>query len=357
MLDSLPSLCDAVYSSSSEEMTEPQIEKRLKPIWDAIDELKNRGSASGPTEAAPQGQTFWQRKPWATALLSSFITVIFGGLIVGFALPRIFDHAVGDLDSRIDSRAEKSLQDHHFADVQNSVDTMKGTLDRIGKDVDLLLTKNIKQSLALPPAEFRRQLPQLNGVLEASAKQKIPIEPDAIREVNNRLAPLVQKGDPEAWSATVSLASYRSVFNTNPWEQFSFKRVIPGGQSGFVDGESSYSNYNIPDVNGEPSASLSASIIAATPDTGALFEPLTQTLNPRAANAYITLQGGGVTLDGYRIRNAVFIGVHVVYNGGPVQIQNAIFINCRFTIQNGNAGAQFASKSITEERVNFSANV
>ena len=91
----------------------------------------------------------------------------------------------------------------------------------------------------------------------------------------------------------------------------------------------------------------------ATKETGALYAPIGVDLNPSklASNEAMALEGGAVVLDGHHIRNIVFTDVHVVYNGGPLVLESAIFINCRFTVQQGKAGEQFIARAMESDRV------
>jgi hypothetical protein len=69
----------------------------------------------------------------------------------------------------------------------------------------------------------------------------------------------------------------------------------------------------------------------------------------------LKLEGGAVVLDGHHIRNVVFVGVHVVYNGGRVILEGAVFINCRFTVEQSQTGEQFVARSLDSKNVTFSA--
>ena len=46
------------------------------------------------------------------------------------------------------------------------------------------------------------------------------------------------------------------------------------------------------------------------------------------------LSNGEQVLDGIHWYDVVFENVHIVYSGGPVELQNVRFINCTFDIKN-----------------------
>ena len=43
--------------------------------------------------------------------------------------------------------------------------------------------------------------------------------------------------------------------------------------------------------------------------------------------------GGGMVLDGWQLRNVIFQNVHIVYNGGPLIMNNVYFVNCTFEMK------------------------
>ena len=88
-----------------------------------------------------------------------------------------------------------------------------------------------------------------------------------------------------------------------------------------------------------------------------MYAPIGVDLNPNniATHQYLKVTGGSVVLDGHHIRNVIFIDVHVVYNGGPLILDAAVFINCRFTVKQSEPGEQFVARSLDSESVTFSA--
>jgi hypothetical protein len=98
-------------------------------------------------------------------------------------------------------------------------------------------------------------------------------------------------------------------------------------------------------------------VLALPKKDGAVLEPIGANLNAAktVVNEFVVLKGGGILLDGYHIKNAVLIGVHVTYNGGPVRMENVTFINCQFSIRRTKPGEEFADASIKHDRITFSA--
>ena len=188
----------------------------------------------------------------------------------------------------------------------------------------------------------------MNSILNLARRNKIPIDPATLRTIHEKLSALVSADEPRAWETVISLASYRSVFNENSFSAFTLKPVSSQPANGVTI-------YETDAPPGENKPEVLGANQAASKETGAVCEPIGKDLNPGniATNASIQLNGGGVILDGHHIRNAIFIGVHVVYNGGPLDLQRAVFINCQFSIARNRQGEDFVSRSFVSGPMTF----
>jgi hypothetical protein len=84
----------------------------------------------------------------------------------------------------------------------------------------------------------------------------------------------------------------------------------------------------------------------------ATFMPDTaEVLLPPASRAFaddvrvegLTIAGAAQTLDGIRWRNVTFVGTHVRYEGGPLDLENVHFVNCRFGFPSDAGGSRLAN--------------
>ena len=201
-------------------MAGKSVDEKLKAVWEAIKELQGARGAAITVPAddnKPRPLKQLGRNPWAIALVSSFLS---SGLVVA-----VISHVSGDLNARIDARIEKSLSDRHYDEITTSVHTMEGQLKSLAEDVKILLGKSIKQAASLSSPEFRRQLPQIDAILNAAREARIPPDPTAIKGIQDKLTPFVLQRDSEAWQGIVSLASYNSTFRDNPFAKFAVRPV------------------------------------------------------------------------------------------------------------------------------------
>jgi hypothetical protein len=67
---------------------------------------------------------------------------------------------------------------------------------------------------------------------------------------------------------------------------------------------------------------------------------------------YMVLVGKGtstnVPLDGLHVHNVVWENVNIAYNGGPVILENTIFVNCTFSLP-ANADTQTFAQAVLEK--------
>jgi hypothetical protein len=62
-----------------------------------------------------------------------------------------------------------------------------------------------------------------------------------------------------------------------------------------------------------------------------------------------------VPIDGLRCRNIVFRGCKIIYNGGPVILENVAFENCSFDVQDNADTARFVARYVGSRAVTFSS--
>jgi hypothetical protein len=93
-------------------------------------------------------------------------------------------------------------------------------------------------------------------------------------------------------------------------------------------------------------ATLGASYLDATlmPDTSEiLLPPESRSFADGVRVENLTIAGAAQTLDGIRWRNVTFVGSHLRYEGGDLDLHDVHFVNCRFGIPSDDRGARLAN--------------
>jgi len=74
-----------------------------------------------------------------------------------------------------------------------------------------------------------------------------------------------------------------------------------------------------------------------------LLPPETRAFADNVRVEDLTIAGAAQTLDGIHWRNVTFVGTHLRYESGEVDLQNVHFVNCRFGFPSDDDGAQLAN--------------
>jgi hypothetical protein len=86
------------------------------------------------------------------------------------------------------------------------------------------------------------------------------------------------------------------------------------------------------------------------PDTSEiLLPPETRVFADNVRVENLTIAGAAQTLDGIHWRNVTFVGTHLRYESGEVDLQNVHFVNCRFGFPSNDGGAQLANAIVMGE--------
>jgi hypothetical protein len=80
------------------------------------------------------------------------------------------------------------------------------------------------------------------------------------------------------------------------------------------------------------------------PDTSEiLLPPATRGFADNMLVENLTIAGAAQTLDGIHWRNVTFVGTHLRYESGELDLQNVHFVNCRFGLPSDESGARLAN--------------
>ena len=133
------------------------------------------------------------------------------------------------------------------------------------------------------------------------------------------------KTNPLAWNTALQFVNYRSSLNV-------YTRVVntipvPSG---------SQAQFDIPKVAGKPGPALAHAGPAVALNDAARYEVIGKNLNQPLSFglAELFLTGGAVILDDVFVRHAVFTNVEVHYTGKPVKLEDVLFVNCTFVLDN-----------------------
>ncbi len=281
-------------------------------------------------------------------MLSPTLVLFATAVIAIFATP-LFQHHLDHADDGFNDAVDKRLA------MQLGPTTEK--LSQIGERLARLegaANISILQRASAQPdkPESAKQAIQVFNAIQHSNQQ---IEPDFLASVGKSFIDANRSyRKPDSWQAALSAIDYRTKLN------FSFKPTI---ESARVDPKCMVP---FPALKPNPNATtpgvfyVAVSVTlagSASPDESAKMEPLNRP-NPACAGAhYIIVEGrtDTISLDGMYLKNVVIENATVAYDGGPVKLENVLFVNCKIQFSPAPRSRDLGTMLLTSTAVSFSA--
>jgi len=199
-------------------------------------------------------------------------------------------------------------------------------------------------SLRLPRAEARiieRKLQEMTdnpanpqNILDATqliatAKaERIRVRPSVIGYAGKKFVKIAND-DPVAWNATLAFLDYRSFLNADFVP--SLGHLTPAtGKSKYLFSIGTKPN---PDYSGTQKAfTVFTAGGYSTPDKAARMEKLDAPEPSGSEFAFVVIEGGvdAVVLDGEYLKHVIIRNSDIVYDGGPLRLEDVYFVNCTF---------------------------
>jgi|ERR1039458_8569166 hypothetical protein len=183
----------------------------------------------------------------------------------------------------------------------------------------------------------------------AEARQrsfKLPV--DVVEQAGGRFVEAAAEApQTQAWSVALDYVSYRSSLNSEARPPVEFAPLPPGVTL----------HYNLavhPGIVGKLSFSTGLGVPierAARADVIGQDGNVGLQLGP----AFLSITGGIISIDLYHFRQVIFNGVEIHYSGKPVILENVLFINCKFVVDNDERGRQFAGQVLATAHVTWQA--
>jgi len=156
-----------------------------------------------------------------------------------------------------------------------------------------------------------------------------------------------------AWDALRNLLNYRSLLNVqdSPTLHEEFTVKVPRGLE-----VSAIIKSRMKSEGGESSVTFTYPNRLVPADQSFVYQPINDTeVLTRQGHPYlrvITAKGRPIMLlDGFRLRNVIFDGIRVEYDGGPLIMEDVYFVNCTFEINPATKGKPAASSLLFAKAV------
>jgi hypothetical protein len=223
------------------------------------------------------------------------------------------------------------------ADMRSDIGSLKDSTRSLGlesKDtnnrVDGLLKEALERAFPKPSAtkdEVRGSLKSADDILQLARNHNVKLDPSLLENYGKDVAALGNQPAVSAiaWRTLTSLIDYRSFANSLPPAvaiPSNMQRVAPV-----------HTRYHFGIVAGTPMPVMSTGGPTSKENAAELDQiGVNDNKDAPAGDSVLLIEGGTVGLDGYHMKNVVFRNTHILYAGGPVQLQNVTFLNCTFSL-------------------------
>jgi hypothetical protein len=188
----------------------------------------------------------------------------------------------------------------------------------------------------------------------AAAKSGPPIPAASVQRSGANFVKAAEK-DPQAWTVATELVSYRTSLNSDLLEVGTAEQIAT--TPGFREGPTARFFNSPPSYDG-PTFTLGGGV---TLDQSAQMGLLQQANPEKLASLphtglepqVILGENGAILFDGMVMRHAVLRGTKVFYNGGPTYLEDVIFVDCTFVVENNPTGRLFALAVLGQPQVKF----
>lgn len=238
-----------------------------------------------------------------------------------------------------------SKVDHANGDVQE----LKGKLDGIDEILKVLLSERIARWSKLTPAETAKQAPQIAATLRAARSVGFFADTVIVNEIAKRFASLVSGPNPpeDVLKALSNVIDYKSFLNQRKFDLPTPEETTKGSGHTFIVKISA----------GSAPAELKSAGRVVPKGKEAVAEPIGRDLNPNftTGREFLIVRGASIPIDGMHFRNVIFYGSKILYQGGPIQLENVKWINCEFAVAPNDAGRKLVAHILADNSATYTS--
>lgn len=241
------------------------------------------------------------------------------------------------VDKQIDTKLLRSVENIEKK-VELTNDKLVDLGQRVAKIEGKLEVLKIQNLAAQPNKKVNAK--QASEILNIAKKEGTRLDPQAITTAGQEfISAGIGSSDPDVWKTGLAFLDYRSFLNAAlapPTNKFAShdKGPLPWKFifSSSLKAADKFRLLTGPKVPAERAA---------------VMEPVGSHLNvgEEFGFEFLLMQDfpSDFKLDGSRLKNIIFMNSKIVYEGGPVEMENVYFVNCTFAVSKKTNGRNFAT--------------
>jgi hypothetical protein len=226
-----------------------------------------------------------------------------------------------------------------------TTDALDGINKRLDK-IDTALSVAQLEKITATPIDKSSALAAQKLITDAQA-QSIKLPTDAVEQAGEKLV-AASTNEPAAWDAALQFVNYRSTYNSYP--KSAEAKAFSPAQKILV------ANFFIQNVPGKPGpVEKNLTVPGVESKSAARYELIGQNINKNLTKGpqKLIFTGGAANIDGEDIEHVVFQNVEIHYSGKPLILQDVIFINCIFVMENMRPARQFVQTLLASSPIDF----
>jgi hypothetical protein len=321
------------------QITQFPVESEMAGVSEtAHNKLKDRVQA---LETAGSPSSSWIQKhqvlTWLISLTLIILSIVLS--IYSGAIPHIEKDNNLQIANQMNENLKQPLQ--QIGQMGQDIAGIKATLNAWSP---LITPQIFKKAISLPQSQFEKALPDLKAIAQVATESRAVVSSEDLSAVGQRILDVAKGSSSQsnlAWETATSLLQYRSALN-GLVPPINLASAIPLSATVVT---TVYKTYTRPGLE-----KVTLSFIGLAPkENAAALDYIGQDSNANLTigNQFLVAQGGSLQLDKMHLKNVVLSKVHVIYEGGPVVLENVYFIDCFFEI-NRDAKSQALSASLIQ---------
>lgn len=248
------------------------------------------------------------------------------------------------IDKKIDNKLEV-ISEKSETKLQPISEKLSALGERVAKLEGKLDGLRI-QKLAMEPKKAVNAK-RVTEILDAAKKSGTRLDSELITDAGKQFVSAGgSTNSPDVWNAALTFLNYRSFLNdalAPATDRFTSVGKTPLPWKFKFNDRAHSRDYEYHIRTGEEVPSERAAVLEP------IGEPLNISEEIGFAFLLIADHPMGFILDGSRLRNIIFKNSKIVYDGGPVEMENVYFVNCTFEVSRRPSGKTFAETVLAAE--------
>ena len=221
------------------------------------------------------------------------------------------------------------------------------------RDIEAALINRKLKRLGDPKKMDTNAIELVTSAITYAKDNNLPADPNDISSAGMSFLDL-GPARPKAWEAAQSYLAYRTTFNRDLTAVQSAQEIATTQVDPKLLSEQQSYTIHAPDGFPLPTRlSFGGNVPAERAAQMNLFGQENENANATRHDEVLLIDGGGFYIDHIVMKHVIFRDSTIIYQGDPVVMEDVIFVNCTFLLNNAPSAIAFARQVFTNTAINF----